>query len=257
MYTNFRVEFDKELVKVIPDTIDYSADPRDESKLYKVISNQNYKIAVVSLHIGEADYVKLTKNNLEIYCKKHNYDLYYFNDIVNESQTVMWQKQNAVKKILDLNQHDAVVWIDSDIVITDMDKPLKDFINIDPSKDIYLSRDIPMNLAYRFYIGSGLLPYINSGIFIVKNSSVGREFMNDVLAGYDRYNRYFAYNRFHEQSIMQHLYFEKYNSYTLVLPHTMMQTLYSYGFQPGDFAIHFAGMPELVRNYMVRNYTRK
>jgi hypothetical protein len=244
---------------------DYASDPRVDSLNFTPKSNSTNKIAVVSLHIGDAGYPKLTKQNLEKYCKLHRYDFYYFDQILNPEHTAIWQKQDAVKKIMDKDQYDYVVWIDSDIVITDMSKPLDYFINIDDSKDIYLSRDVPMNYAHNLFvkfenvykivpeIDKGLLPYINSGIFIIKNNLIGKMFMHDVLNGYSSFNSYFATNRFHEQSVMQHLYFSKYKDYTLVIPHTVMQSFYNY-YQPGDFAIHFAGMNDNIRDYLVERY---
>jgi hypothetical protein len=249
----------------IPKNIDYTSDPRIDALDFVPKSFNSNKIAVVSLHIGNADYPKLTKQNLEKYCRLHRYDFYYFDEILNPEHTAIWQKQDAVKKIMDKNQHDYIVWVDSDIAITDMSKSLDYFINIDDSKDIYLSRDVPMNYINTSFVkfmnmykmepsvNKGLLPYINSGIFIIKNNLIGKMFMHDVLNGYNSFNNYFATNRFHEQSIIQHLYFSKYKDYTLVIPHTMMQSIYNY-YKPGDFAIHFAGMNDNVRDYLVKEY---
>jgi hypothetical protein len=225
----------------------------------KIIKKHNYepkKIAIVSMFITDSKvphYANETKKILQNYCTKHGYDLYYFDDVIDKNYTMMWQKQNAVKKVMDLNIHDYVMWIDADIIIMNDNIPIENFIDLNKNKDIYLSKDIKTNdfWSFRWCVHH----YMNAGIFILKNSVIGKQYLQEILDHYTSFNGYFKENFFHEQSIMQYLYFKKYYPYALMIPHTVLQTIYSQNIQKeGDFALHMAGDSVRVRNNAINAY---
>lgn len=210
------------------------------------------KIAVVSLHVGDdPEYAKLTRKRLEDYCRIFDYDLYYFTEKINENTTNIWQKIDAVKLVLQ-KDYDYVVWFDSDILIT-KNKPVEDFI--DRNSSIVLSRDIDVqNVKHLIKIVyfDGVTPYINSGFFIIKNDEIGKKFIDEILDGY---NDYFSKNRFHEQSIMQNLFFKDYHPYTYLHSYgTMQKILGNPDYLDDSFCIHFAGMTRNARDFYVKKY---
>ena len=241
--------------------IDPLADPLIESQSFKQMLYKLYKpckalkIAIVSMFITDKTvpyYAQKTKEILQNYCNIWGYELYYFNEIIDNNYTIMWQKQNAVKKVMDLNKHDYIVWIDADIIILNTSIPIENFIDIE-NKDIYLSKDIRTQGFWSFR--KNVHHYINAGLFIIKNSFIGKKYIDEILEYYDAFNGYFKNNHFHEQSIMQYLYFNKYYPYTLIFPHTVLQTIYSQNIHNStDFSLHMAGDSESIRNNIVNIY---
>ena len=109
---------------------------------------------------------------------------------------------------------------------------IEDFLILSEEKDIVMSRDIIDNYNI----------HINTGTYIIRNTIIGRSFLNETLEGYYWYKSWYQNNRFHEQTIMTYLYFRDYHNYTTVLPHGIMQSFYRGNYwKYGDFALHLAG----------------
>ena len=198
----------------------------------------NPRIIMVSGSIGKREFAKISKRRLENYCKKHGYDLFYFEDYIDKNYYVMWQKILALKKVLSEGHHDYAMWIDDDIYITNMDIKVEHFISSSSSlresnkDDIILSRDVKETANL----------YLNSGTMIIKNSTIGKEFLNKVLSGYMLFGGYFQENLYHEQTIMTYFYFKEYINKATVLPHRVMQSFFRGKiWQIDDFGLHFAG----------------
>ena len=203
---------------------------------------------------GGREYSKLSHKRLKDYCDFHGYDLFYFNDYIDKNYYVMWQKILALKKVLNNGNHDYAMWIDDDIYITNFSVKIEDFINAEDnrnycygdsesnnegSNDIILSRDIVEK--------SDL--FLNSGTMIIKNSEIGKTFLDKIINGYELFEGYFKENLFHEQTIMTYIYFKEYTNIAKVLPHRVMQSFYKDRiWQPNDFGIHFAGYSIETRN---------
>lgn len=215
------------------------------------------KVALVSISTGDRYFSKITKNRLYEYAKLHDYDIEYFEEILDSNYTIMWQKPLAVLEILNKKEngkykYDVVVWIDDDMYITNTSYGIEDFIRLS-SKDILLSRDI-INEDYNLYI--------NAGIYIVKNTDIGRKYIQDILNGYDKFNGYFKNEYFHEQSMMTYLFYKEYYDNIDILPYGVLQSFYykekvfkniptSRLWKSGDFIIHFAGVKLSERNEVI------
>ena len=68
--------------------------------------------------------------------------------------------------------YDVVMWLDDDIYIYNMERTIESFLERFPDKDMIFSRDFeylhkPANV-------------INSGVFILKNTQLCKDFLNDV-----------------------------------------------------------------------------
>lgn len=70
----------------------------------------------------------LTKPNLEKYCHKWNIDFRFCDEILDKQRAQSWSKLLFVKKLINEGKYDWVIWIDDDILITDFDKDIRDFI---------------------------------------------------------------------------------------------------------------------------------
>lgn len=187
----------------------------------------------------------LNKKYLEQYCTQYNYDLIYFTETLDKNYNMMWQKILAVNKVLKMKKHDYVVWIDDDILITNFNYKLEDFISLS-NKGIIMSKDLWVNSKNAF---------INAGIFILKNDKITNKFMKETLDGYHNImGGKFMTNNYYDQSIMVYLYFTKYYKYIDILPHGVLESQeadlsfrkeiapYLYNWHKGDFCYHPAGI---------------
>jgi hypothetical protein len=106
-------------------------------------------------------YASLAERINEMYAKRHGYAFKHV--IGRDDDTEMrpvWKKVFLVRD--ELENYDAVCWIDSDAIFNDHDKPLP----LDLPEDFVISSDFPN--------GPSL---VNTGIFIVRKTDFGRSFM--------------------------------------------------------------------------------
>lgn len=106
-------------------------------------------------------YAGLAADINEMYAKRHGYNFKHV--IGRDDDTEMrpvWKKVFLVRD--ELENYDAVVWIDSDAIFNDHSKPLP----LDLPEDFVISSDFPN--------GPSL---VNTGIFIVRKTDFGRNFM--------------------------------------------------------------------------------
>ena len=81
----------------------------------------------------------MTKPNLEKYCHKWDIDFKFCDKVLDHNRAPAWSKLLFVRKIINYNLYDWVIWIDDDILLTDFNKDIKDFITGD--KNIILQYD--------------------------------------------------------------------------------------------------------------------
>jgi hypothetical protein len=181
---------------------------------------EEYKRSVISCSLSQARHAKT-----------HGYtritEELPFDEVARELQ---WAKIPLIRK--HLGDWDYIMWLDGDILITNQDRKIEDFINlIESGKFFFIGRDF-----------QGL----NSGVFIIQNCPLAHEFLKDVweFQGFDR-------KLFHEQTAMDH-YIEdpRYKKGVQVVPHEFISIMNAYDYRmdarvhwlPGDFCIHFAGI---------------
>jgi hypothetical protein len=190
--------------------------------------------AICSLVLGD-DYkrsVALCTSSQKQYSKKHGYT-YITEELSFDSvkRELQWAKIPLLQK--HLADWDWLVWIDGDVLITNQDRKIEEFITlIQPDKFLFIGKDF-----------QGL----NSGVFIIRNCPAAHEFLNDVwvFEGYDR-------KLFHEQTAMTELLSTKYHGGGQILPYPFINIMNAYDFRmdprvhwlPGDFCIHFAGIKD-------------
>jgi len=111
-------------------------------------------------------YIDIHNENITEYVKKWNYE-YKFHKTCKYN--VYWCKIYLVLEALKTGMYDYVVWLDSDTFIKKLDVDLGQILNA-YSSDIFIGSDnmIKHNL-------------INAGVFIIRNSNIGMEFLEDCL----------------------------------------------------------------------------
>jgi len=196
-------------------------------------------IAMVSVSVGDRPFAQLSRERLQQYCDRHGYDLHYYDQTIDSNYQPIWQKTLAVRNALSMTsdsetgyKYDAVVWIDDDIYITNPDYRLENIIK-SARRDIILTADPDSN--YR--------NCVNTGLYIVINTDIGRQFMNDVIDGYHMFGGKYQKNYYHEQTISLYLYYAKYYPYTKLCVEERIQTFERdrNKWQPGDFCLHLCG----------------
>ncbi|AYV82674.1 MAG: putative glycosyltransferase [Hyperionvirus sp.] len=113
----------------------------------------------------ELEYVKKHNDNLNEYVKKWGYKYIYYDKC---NHNIYWCKIHMVLDALKSNEYDYVMWLDSDTIIKNIDIRLDDIVNKYAS-DIIVGMD-------------NHWPVINAGIFIIKNSLAGRQFLEDCIS---------------------------------------------------------------------------
>lgn len=247
----------------------YKAKFSNEEQVKSYIKNLDYepqpgekiKIAVVSLSVGRRNFAAITKERLGKYCDHHGYDFYYFDETVNADYSVMWQKCLAVRNILEKGEHDAVIWFDDDIYVTNFGVKLEEFLELAPDKDILFCQDIVKDDPNVF---------INTGQYFLRNTDKAKEFINETIENYDNFDGYFKKGRYHEQSIMTYLFYIKYFRVSEVLPYGTVHSFHPKNpwwmelfrgtyrsWKYGDFSLHLAGMKNKRRFVLlekIKNY---
>jgi hypothetical protein len=159
----------------------------------------------------DIEFVKLHNLSFETYAKKHsNIDYNYYTDCGTEN--IYWSRLFLIRNLMMQNKYDWIGWVDSDTII----------INENFDLTVYLN-------GYDIFIADDNRPHkegINSGIFFIKNSEIGFNFINDVIEQYkknkhckDQKNKLFGmFGGFcYEQAQMEILLSTKYKSYVNVI----------------------------------------
>lgn len=224
------------------------------------------KIAILTM----GTQVEEVLRNNQKYVKKYGYD---YIDITGAYEPMLrpepWAKFKGIIDYLD--NYDYIVWLDSDAVFMNFDVSFEQIIEYaGRDHDIIISED-----------DNG----INSGVFIVKNSNMGKWLMKemwdqDFLVEPSRLYLPFKY----EQRAFHYIYYgkemmgrtyqnsEKIRKYFRIIPscvfnsnvceelfYTMFTTLKkkdcSNEYMKGDFIVHLAGKsPAIYRNYLLKQF---
>jgi len=178
---------------------------------------------------------------LRQYCEKHGYDLDIRTTSLDTTRHIAWSKILLLVETLDKESYDYCVWIDDDILITDMHRRIESFITSfdfdrHPSKDILLSMDVVDECPF------------NTGFLIVKNTTTSKHILSEAWNLCEKLDKHFEPNW--EQDALIHFYKHTDASPFLIVPHNIVQSFYrDYRLPPelkwsrGDFAAHITGMP--------------
>lgn len=118
------------------------------------------KICVASIATPDMnELTEITWSNKIDYCRKHNYHG------ILQSQTwnyLGFDKIIFIDNLLNSNQYDWILWVDNDTLFTNFNKKIEDII--DDNYDFIICAD---------YSGD-----VNAGVFLVKNSTKGKNYIS-------------------------------------------------------------------------------
>jgi galactosyl transferase GMA12/MNN10 family len=189
------------------------------------------KFATCSLAIG-SEYKETIRGCIqsqEAHARKHGYDRITDESVFDPERDATWSKIPLLQKYLP--NYDYIMWIDGDVLITNQDRTIEDFINLmEPDK---VGKDF-----------QGL----NAGVFVLKNCQIALDLLADAWKREE-----LARVLFHEQTaITDLLATPKYKGIAQIIPHRFISIMNAYDYRmdprvhwlPGDFCIHFAGIKD-------------
>lgn len=144
----------------------------DNNKLSIPINKKN-KILFVTFEnrpIEKNKYIKIHNDNINEYCKLWNFEYKFITEC---KHNVYWSKIYLVLEELLTDLYDYVVWLDSDTFIFNKNMNISNIVN-NYSSDIFVGYD---NMK--------TYDMINAGVFIIKNSTIGINFLKDCIKNYN------------------------------------------------------------------------
>ncbi len=207
---------------------------------------KNIKVLIISFdNRTELKYLDFHNNNITKYCEKWtNVDYEFTNEFINKcKKNVYWYKLYLMQEKLKTSNHDYIMWMDTDALIVKENISIQEILS-SYSSDIFISHDT--------WINDKKNTTLCSGVFIIKNSEVGKEFINECIKIHENSNCIKKNGKLHgiwantcyEQGIMNYMIYEKYKKNTTVLnPKIIRNTFYcnkdsfilhKYGSKPDD-----------------------
>tara|TARA_R110002110_G_scaffold186407_1_gene393533 strand:+ start:143 stop:835 length:693 start_codon:yes stop_codon:yes gene_type:complete len=206
---------------------------------------EDYKICVCSLSDREWLY-KFTKSMMSVYCKKWGHDFKFVDHTLDSDRATSWSKLILVKELILTKKYDYVIWIDDDILLTDENKDIKDFI--DSNKNIIIQED-----PTRKTTNNKRLCYddINCGFIFFKCDEKTIEIIDKVYM----MGEWLPFKRCRNWE--QNVFIKYYNEYDNkdcfdIKPYRTFQSFYrgnneAYSWIKGDFSAHYTGIDKEMR----------
>ena len=128
-------------------------------------------------------------------------------------------------EMLNNSEYEYILWLDSDAFFTDFDVPLETLIEMSPNSSIYIGQD--MSIIIKVYC---------AGVFLIKNDSIGKEFLKDCINTYIETSHCKVNNKYslnsswagecYEQGVMNHLIKTKYTENVFKIPYSFVLNHY-------------------------------
>ena len=222
-----------------------------DNKMIENKSNDynNIKVLIISFdNRNELKYLDFHNNNITKYCEKWpNVDYEFINKFTNEcKKNVYWYKLYLMKEKLKTSNYDYIMWIDTDAIIVKDNISIQEILN-SYSSDIFIGHDTWFNDKKN--------TTLCSGVFIIKNSEVGRQFIDDCINTHEKSNCIKKNGKLHgiwastcyEQGIMNYMIYEKYKNNTTILNPKIIRN--TYHCNKNNFILHkYGSKPEDIFN---------
>ena len=156
----------------------YPAPAADERSAYG--PGPGSRIALTMLYTSNIDmYGRIAERNLRRYCEAHGYTLYVHRDIPKEiglNASGNWFKPWLLHAYL--QHHEWVFWVDSDVLIADLDRPLEGLLD---GQDWVLAREVG-----QWAFNSGVMGFRRTE----PNDAMLRDLMREITGLVDRSSVY-------------------------------------------------------------------
>jgi len=211
------------------------------------------RIAILTISTGviATPYIAQTVVNKALYANYNSYRFLLFNHL-DRSRPPSWSKILALKTAILSRNFDWLVWLDGDMVITNFGTRVESMLPFGHAIDLLVSQDCDD---------------LNMGAFVLRSSQSALDLLEEIYGG-PHVTEEILQDRWWEQKSFIALYAksEGVRNRTMLVPQRMFNSYpptYSChengtaGWLPGDFAIHFPGSDESLRNRLVPEYLKK
>jgi len=150
---------------------DRYCDEKIKKEVYKPKS-----ILLTTLETRDIPILKPHNDTVNYYAKKHGYKYIFKNNYENElNLPIYWKKLQLLKELMEnYKTVDYFIWLDSDSIITHPEIPIEYLLERGETKSIFIGKDYPCR---------EFDPYC-AGVFIIKNNSIGYQFITDCITTY-------------------------------------------------------------------------
>lgn len=201
------------------------------------IFNDGHKIAIITMNTPNIHiYSQYSEINLKEFCKRKNYTLYIYREMISEDSHGCWNKIPAILNHFN-KKHDYLIWVDADAIINNMNHSFEEFITKYPNKDMIVCKDITPERT----------PF-NSGVMIFKNNNISRDFLINTW----NYPMPHEYTPYGDQDALNNLFYK--DNYPIDLKVLPMRSFNSHPlkFKENDFIIHFMNQTNDRRKKLMR-----
>jgi len=153
---------------------------------FKEVPLKKRKILFITAEDRDEPYIQHHDTSFKRYTNKWGYSYSRLDNCPKEESSTYWCKIYKVKKALETGNYDYVLWADSDTSVVN-DKNLDSLISLFGEPDIIIGENfIGWTKKILYTLQNIGLDVCNAGVFLIKNSEIGRSFINDCLAELDK-----------------------------------------------------------------------
>ena len=210
--------------------------------------NELNKLLIITTDNRNDQWIKVHDKVFNKYAKKFNYKYLKMNNCDKSESTTYWCKIYKLKKYINENNYQYVMWADSDTTIINHDYNIYNIIQ-NHDKDIIIGvDDHDINI-------------LCAGLFIIKNSEIGKQFIDDCLSIIDSRTWCIKNNKeqgmwageCYEQGVMNELLKNKYKNNVYIDYNSLFYNKINYNenFDYNNkklFFLHLAGHSSSQRN---------
>jgi hypothetical protein len=202
------------------------------------INKSDNKIIILSFdNRTNINYIEDHNKNIENYCKKWKNVEYQFSYYTNKNP--YWNKLYLVLEKLLTNNYNYVMWMDTDSMFVNQDIDITNILLLFNS-DIFIGHDNDYNNCENV---------LNAGVFIIKNSINGINFLKEAIAYFedskclndDNTLKGLYAARCYEQGTINDLIYSKYYKYTTILSTNVIFNTYYCNENDKSFILHNYG----------------
>lgn len=140
--------------------------------------NRKIRFVLVTIETRENNVIRVHNQNIQTYCDQYGYEYIFISHYQNPSLDlpVYWWKLQYIKDRMEAQDKkmDYILWLDSDTIIANY-RRLEDIVGLAPSASIFIGKDFFPDPQSQVYC---------SGVFMLKNNNVGKQFVDDCLNTY-------------------------------------------------------------------------
>jgi hypothetical protein len=204
------------------------------------VTNPGRPIALITCYTPHISlYAQHSAKNVQEYCKRHGYTHYLYRNLPPQYLGKITGNWIKPKLLLEhFADHDKIAWVDSDIIIHDLNKPLTEIMQ---NNEMAIARDV------------SIYPF-NSGFMAFSNTQNCRDYLEKVEQLIDTVlDKNGVYASGGDQSYFIQAWEAAGGHGTFPLSDSMSFNTHPAMYDNHTFALHYMGYPNALRALMMKN----